>query len=98
MESNRWRSWDVWAHKYNLLGLITYVRYTGNPARLPTGRRMPNLHCNTFGEEAGKRDIIKAGPQLGMGPTSVLEPMVRLYRLPGKPRYLDFCFCLPSWY
>lgn len=98
VESNRWRSWDVWAHKYNLIGLLTYVRYTGNPAPLTTCRRMADLLCNTFGEETGKRDIIQAGPQVGMAPTSVLEPMTLLYRLTGEPRYLDFCkYILRAW-
>lgn len=98
VESNRWRSWDVWAHKYNLLGLITYVRYTGNTAPLTTCRRMADLLCTTFGEEPGKRDIIKAGPQVGMAPTSVLEPMALLYRLTGEPRYLEFCkYILRAW-
>lgn len=98
VESNRWRSWDVWAHKYNLLGLLTYVRYTGNTAPLTTCRRMADLLCNTFGEEPGKRDIIKSGPQVGMAPTSVLEPMILLYRLTGEPRYLDFCkYILRAW-
>ncbi len=98
VESNRWKSWDVWAHKYNLIGLITYVRYTSNTAPLPACRRMADLLCNTFGEEPGKRDIIKSGPQVGMAPTSVLEPMVLLYRLTGEPRYLDFCkYILRAW-
>lgn len=97
-EENRWKSWDVWAHKYNLLGLITYVRYTGNTVPLPACRRMADLLCNTFGEEPGKRDIIKSGPQVGMAPTSVLEPMMLLYRLTGEPRYLDFCkYILRAW-
>ncbi len=98
VESNRWRSWDVWAHKYNLIGLLTYVRYTGNTAPLTACRRMADLLCNTFGEEPGKRDIIKSGPQVGMAPTSVLEPMVLLYRLTGEQRYLDFCkYILRAW-
>ena len=98
VEGNRWRSWDVWAHKYNLLGLITYVRYTGNTAPLAACRRMADLLCNTFGEEPGQRDIIKAGPQVGMAPTSVLEPMALLYRLTAEPRYLDFCkYILRAW-
>jgi len=97
-EDNRWRSWDVWAHKYNLLGLITYVRYTGNPAPLAACRRMADLLGTTFGDEPGKRDIIKSGPQVGMAPTSVLEPMVLLYRLTGEPRYLAFCkYILRAW-
>jgi len=97
-EKNRWKSWDVWAHKYNLIGLLTYARCTGNAAPLDTCRRMADLLCNTFGDDAGKRDIIKAGPQVGMAPTSVLEPMMLLYRLTGEPRYLDFCkYILRAW-
>jgi uncharacterized protein len=98
LDKNRWTEWDVWAHKYNLIGLITYMRYTGNLAPLPTCRRMGDLLCQTFGDEPGKRDIIKAGEHVGMAPTSVLEPMVLLYRLSGEPRYLDFCkYILRAW-
>ena len=33
-----------------------------------------------------------------MAPTSVLEPMVLLYRMTGEPRYLDFCkYILRAW-
>ncbi len=90
--------WDVWAHKYNLIGLVTYIRYTGNIAPLPACRRMADLLCNTFGDEPGKRDIIQAGHHVGMAPTSVLEPMVLLYRLTGEQRYLDFAStsCAPG--
>ena len=98
LEKDRWTEWDVWAHKYNLIGLITYMRYTGNMAPLPTCRRMADLLCQTFGDQPGQRDLIKAGHHAGMAPTSVLEPMVLLYRLTGEPRYLDFCkYILRSW-
>jgi DUF1680 family protein len=98
LDKDRWTEWDVWAHKYNLIGLITYVRYTGNLAPLPACRRMADLLCTTFGDAGGKRDILKAGHHVGMAPTSVLEPMVLLYRLTGEPRYLDFCkYILRAW-
>jgi DUF1680 family protein len=98
VEKERWTEWDVWAHKYNLIGLVTYMRYTGNMAPMSACRRMADLLCNTFGDEPGKRDIIKAGQHVGMAPTSVLEPMVLLYRMTGEPRYLDFCkYILRAW-
>ncbi len=98
LDAQRWTSWDVWAHKYNLIGLVTYMRYTGNLAPLPTCRRMADLLCKTFGDGPGQRDIIPCGEHMGMAPTSVLEPMVLLYRLTGEPRYLDFCnYLLRAW-
>src|SRR5436190_3810079 len=58
VETNRWKEWDVWAHKYNLIGLVTYMRYTGNQEPMLTCRRMADLLCRTFGDEPGKLDII----------------------------------------
>lgn len=98
VEAERWTFWDVWAHKYNLIGLITYMRYTGNMEPISTCRRMADLLRNTFGEAPGQRDILLAGRHIGMAPTSVLEPMLLLYRLTGEPRYLDFSkYILRSW-
>ena len=94
----RWSEWDVWAHKYNIIGLVTYMRYTGNMESLPACRKMADLLCKTFGDEPGKLDINKAGQHVGMAPGSVMEPMVLLYRLTGEPRYLEFCnYLLRAW-
>jgi DUF1680 family protein len=98
VEHDRWTQWDVWAHKYNLIGLITFMRYTGNLSPLPACRRMADLLCQTFGDAPGQRDINLAGQHVGMAPTSVLESMVLLYRLTGETRYRDFCqYILRAW-
>jgi len=98
LEKDRWTEWDVWAHKYNLLGLLTYVQYTGNTEPMKTCTRMADLLVKTFGESPGQQDILKAGHHAGMAPTSVLEPMVLFYRMTGDKRYLGFCdYIVHSW-
>lgn len=91
LPEQRWTEWDVWAHKYDMIGLLTYYRFTGNTNALEVSRRCADLLCRTFGTKEGQRDILKAGWHMGMAPTSVLEPMVLLYRYTGETRYLDFC-------
>ncbi len=91
LPERRWESWDVWSHKYNLIGLITYARHTGNLEALAACRRMADLLCISFGEGPGQRDITKSGWHAGMASSGILEPMVLMYRLTGDPRYLEFC-------
>lgn len=91
----RHAEWDVWSHKYNLIGLVTYYRYTGNPAALAAARRAADLLIQTF---PAQRSIVDAGSHRGMAATSVLEPIILLYRLTGDVRYLDFARYVVSAY
>jgi DUF1680 family protein len=86
----RWRSWDVWVHKYDLIGLLTYYQYTGSKEALQACRRIGDLLLKTFGAGPGQRDLNKSGEQAGMAPDSVLEAIVLLYRATDDPRYLQF--------
>lgn len=87
-KDKRWTGWDVWTHKYNLIGLLSAYQTTGDQRALAAARKIGDLMVETFGD--GKRDIIKAGEHVGMAATSVLEPMVLLYRATQDQRYLDF--------
>jgi hypothetical protein len=89
--ARRWQGWDVWVHKYNLIGLLSYYELTADAAALQACRGMGDLLCRTFGDAPGQRDIIAAGEHIGMAATSVLEPMCRLYRFTGEARHLEFC-------
>jgi len=57
--------WDVWSHKYNLIGLLTYYQYTGNRPALDCCRKMADLLIATF---PGKKSILAAGTHVGMAP------------------------------
>jgi DUF1680 family protein len=89
--TRRWTGWDVWVHKYNLIGLLSYYELTGDPAVLRACRGMGDLLVRTFGDAPGQRDIVTAGEHMGMAATSVLEPMCRLYRFTADARHLEFC-------
>ena len=86
----RWENWDVWVHKYNLIGLLSYYELTGNPTVLATCRRIGDLLGRTFGDGPGQRNIA-TGLHMGMASTSVLEAMCWLYRHTGEPTHLEFC-------
>ena len=91
LPQNYWTDWDVWAHKYNLLGLLSYYAVTGHKPALEASIKMGDLLCKTFGEQPGQRNIIESSGHVGMASTSVLEPMTYLYRYTGDKKYLDFC-------
>ena len=96
LPQDRWTSWDVWVHKYVLIGLLSYYERTGETSALAAARKAADLLLNTFGP--GRRDIIAAGTHVGMAATSVLEPIVLLYRATGDARYLDFArYIVSSW-
>ena len=92
-----WTRWDGWTHKYCLIGLLGYYRISGYQPALEAAERIGDLMSSTFGTNPGQKDIImegdgkEVGTMAGMATTSILEPMVDLYRYSGRTKYLDFC-------
>ena len=84
--------WDVWTHKYVLIGLLTYYSATGHGASLEASRRAADLLYETF--VVNKRSMRLASAHHGLAATSVLEPIALLYRLTGEPRYREFCHAI----
>ena len=78
--------WDVWVHKYCMIGLLAYYQATHTTAALASVRRVADLLVSTF--RPGGQTLNKAGTHEGMAATSVLEPMVLAYRATGDARYL----------
>jgi len=98
MPVDYWTSWDVWSHKYNIIGLLSYYGLSGYKPALNAAEKAGDLLCATFGMKQGQLDIITAGEHVGMAATSVLDPMVDLYRFTGNKKYLDFCIYITKSY
>ncbi len=97
-DDSRWsmsrdQKWDVWVHKYDLIGLVTYHTYTGDQPALEAARKIGDLLVRTFGRASDgetKLDLNERSAHDGMASGSVLEPMVLLYRATGDEKILDF--------
>jgi DUF1680 family protein len=95
-DSARLTQWDIWGRKYTLLGLLAYYDLTGDKTALKSSCRLADNLLSQVGP--GKVNIVKTGNYHGMPSSSILEPMVYLFRRTGDVRYLDFAkYIVEQW-
>lgn len=97
-KEHRLLGWDVWGRKYVLLGLLATYDMTGDGRVLEAARR----HADSLLAETGpgKANIAAVGfaGWKGLPPSSVLEPMVVLYRRTGDAKYLRYArYIVGQW-
>jgi uncharacterized protein len=82
------KSWDIWTHRYNLYGLLTYENFHPNPAVVEACVRMGDLLIATYGP--GQQDLTQTGTRQGISSATVLESVMMLYARTGEQRFLNF--------
>ncbi|MBQ7363990.1 MAG: glycoside hydrolase family 127 protein, partial [Clostridia bacterium] len=84
---------DIWCRKYTMLGLQYYYDICKDEDMKAYVLRCLSIHADyiltKIGPEADQISIL-AGELEGLSATSILEPFVKLYKMTGYQRYLDF--------
>ena len=92
-EHHELSGWDVWCRKYVMIGLEYFLPLCRDRA---LAREITESLCRQLDAilakiGPGKRDLCAAsGLYRGLNASSILEPVVLLYRLTGQSKYLDF--------
>ncbi|MFV0590047.1 MAG: glycoside hydrolase family 127 protein [Draconibacterium sp.] len=93
---NQLTQWDIWGRKYSMLGLIRYYEITQDKKALKAAQKVADNLLTQVGP--GKKDITYTGNYHGMASSSVLEPIVYLYKHTDEQRYLDFAeYIVKQW-
>jgi len=88
--------WDVWGQKYCLLGLQSFYRISHDKKALNACRMIVDHLMTQVG--VGKKDIATLGNYRGLAASSILEPIMFLYKNTGFARYLDFAkYIVGQW-
>jgi uncharacterized protein len=95
-EGGHLQRWDIWGRKYTLLGLLAWNEASGDAGALAAARREADFLLGEVGP--GRARPFTNDMWNGMASSSVLEPMVLLYRRTGEPRYLEFAnYVVSQW-
>jgi len=90
------RFWDVWGRKYTILGLMKWYGITKDTMALRAATRVAEHLMSETGP--GKTDLYKTGNFRGMPSSTVLEPMVLLYKATKQEKYLNYCrYIIEQW-
>jgi hypothetical protein len=86
--ANRFLQWDLWQHRFTLLGLLAYAEACDDEASLEAATKLANYIVRHI-KHISLHAFARFGEGHGKASTSLLEPMMQLYRITGRTSYLD---------
>ncbi len=81
-------TWNIWCRKYTLWALLEAAALLDDATILQRAEQFCDHLISEFGP--GQSSIIQTGQFCGLPSTSILGPVVKLYRQTQQQRYLDF--------
>lgn len=89
-------NWNVWSRKYTLWGLLESWELLQDPKILDASKKFADHLISEVGPDAV--DIVTTGNFYGMPSTSILQPIVKLYKATGEEKYLDYAiYIVEQW-
>ena len=83
--------WDVWGMKYTMMGLLHYYDVTKDAKSLAACRKVCDYVIGELGPNGKRgRELWQTGNWSGYASSSILEPVMWLYRRTNDQKYLDF--------
>ena len=83
--------WDVWGMKYTMMGLLHYYDVTKDAKSLEACRKVCDYVIGELGPDGKRgRALWQTGNWSGYASSSILEPVMWLYRRTNDQKYLDF--------
>ena len=83
--------WDVWGMKYTMMGLLHHYDATKSAKSLDACRRLCDYVIGEIGPGGRRgRELWQTGNWSGYASSSILEPVMWLYKRTKEPKYLDF--------
>ncbi len=92
---NEFIAWDLWCRKYVILACEYYLDICRDKSLkkdvITFISRAADYIIKHIGNGEGQKNINKASDSwFGLNSSSILEPIVKLYKLTGEQKYLDF--------
>lgn len=90
---NEFQGWDMWGRKYVITGLLHFLEITKDQKLKAKIIEALKKHVDYIIKQIGKNKINITKTSnfwLGVNSSSILEPIVSLYRLTHEKRYLEF--------
>ena len=83
--------WDVWGMKYTMMGLLHHYDVTKDAKSLAACRKVCDYVIGELGPNGKRgRELWQTGNWSGYASSSILEPVMWLYRRTNDQKYLDF--------
>ena len=93
--SHEFAGWDIWARKYVLVGSLYFYGICRDEAFkvriLDCMEKHVDYLIEKIGDGEGQKSILDTSAAWGgLNSSTILEPVIELYKLTGKQKFLDF--------